>query len=784
MIKKILFILAIVLTASLNAQNISGYIYKDADKNPAQFANIALFGLPDTNFITGVVSYMEGDFTIANVDTGNYLLKISFVGFEENAFPVTVKDQDVQLGEIYLNESSQAIEEVEVKGTMLRGEELVDRTVYTIPPEIEKSSSTGYDVLKKIPSVNVDFNDNVSIIGKSNFIIEIDGKQRDSKFLSRIMPEDIESVEIIHNPSGKYDGTIDAVLSIKLKPEARVGVSGNIGTGFKPFGKKTIQTFGGLDYGLEKVTFYVSGYAFMQNLTNISEIENSFISIDSTIKQNGTGDFSIAAASVNIGSDYYINKKNTLSINYNLKPNDTYNNLVYEGITGNSTNPLYTNSSQTEMDNSSEEHNISLFYKRTFDKPIQELTSENNFYYYSNNENNNFHNELLTLNDVMVDSLTRDEYTASNRNYISSKWNYVHPIGMSMRLETGIQFYYQWLDYQFEATYDTNSYNYNELRNAAYAGITFNKKKIGAQANLRLERSDIEINDSSTNGYFTLLPSVNLQYKISSKHNIKLTYNRRIHRPGITSLNPNLKYSNTDIYSKGNPTLKPELRDRLQLTYSFNFDKNFITSNIYYEFLKDKTSTRTLLETSPQTGEPIIVTQPQNLLTGYETGIGVSGFVKFVRLDARVFTGRYNEFKDDLTTINSQTYTSFSLMNFYFYQLLEEKLTLFAMLNYQGIKYEAQSKTYNPFFYGLGGSYKYNNHSFSAFYMVPFQNELQTGKTITETDQIYSQTINKFDTSYFIMFSYHYSFNKGKAVKKVGKKADIESDTKSEGIGR
>lgn len=776
---------------NLSAQNITGHVYKAEDHSPVQFGNVVLLNLPDSSFNTGVVTYMEGEYSIKNVKPGEYLVKVSYMGYETKMEHISVGENshDIQLEDFVLNAESQNINEVKVTANMIRGKELVDRTVYEIPPEIEKSSTTGYDILKKIPSVQVDFNNNISISGKNNFIIEVDGKQRDAEFLNRIMPEDIESIEIIHNPSGRYDGTIDAVLNIKLKPEARAGISGNIGAMVKPLGKPTAALNAGIDYGLKKITFYVSGFSFIQNLDNTSRISNQFLIFDpdSINNQVGNGDFSISASSLNTGFDYYLNKKNSLSLNYNLRPNHTKNKLNYTGSILRGETPIFLNGSETNTNNSSNESNISLFYKHEFNKPIQELTSENNFYFFNASDNNDFQNYLSELNGQSIEELLREESSLNKRKYFSSKWNYVHPLGMSMRVETGVQFYYQMMDYEFESndTVMNNTYAYHEWRNAAYAGFTLNKKKLGFQVNLRIERSDIGMDNANANGYFTFLPSTNLQYKINSNQNIKLTYNRRISRPNIYNLNPNIRYNSNNTYTKGNLELKPELRDRLQLTYTMNFGKSFISPNIYYEFLSDKVSNRNLLSASPVNGAPTIVSQPQNLLTGYEMGFGMSGFVKFVYLDARIYKGHFEKFSDTLSQINARNYFSYSITNYFTVPLFKEKVNTFVFLNYRGISYDAQSKTYNPFLYGLGANMKIKeNHTIGIFYLLPFQHELEFSKTITSTELLYTETSNNFNTDYFIQLQYHYKFNKGKAVKKLGKKSEFESDTKGGGLGR
>jgi outer membrane receptor protein involved in Fe transport len=358
---------------------------------------------------------------------------------------------------------------------------------------------------------------------------------------------------------------------------------------------------------------------------------------------------------------------------------------------------------------------------------------------------------------------------------------------MSVRLETGVQFYYQVLDYNFVSS-DTilnNNYAYNEWRNAAYAGFTLNKKKIGFQVNFRAERSDIEINKTTPDGYFTFLPSANVQYKFNSNQNVKLTYNRRINRPNIYNLNPNTRYSNTYIFTRGNPGLKPELRDRLQLTYTLNFGKSFLSPHVYYEILSDKVGNRNLLDKSPINGKQAIISQPQNLLTGYETGFGMSGFVKFIYLDARIKKGYFQEYSDTLSQINARDYFSYNLTSYLTAPLFKEKVNTFIFLNYMGVTFDAQSKTYNPFIYGFGANVKIKkNHTLGFFYVLPFQQELEFTRTITSTELLRTESSNNFNTSYFIQVQYHYKFNKGKAVKKIGKKSDIESDTKGGGLGR
>ena len=229
--RKYIFWLLLVTSLTVQAQNIRGKVCFEKDKSPVQFATVGMIQLPDAEMITGVITLTDGGYFFEKVKPGNYFMKVSFVGYKTNGKKVTVEagNGEIAVDTIYLAETTASLNEVTVVGERLKGKEMVDRTVYAIPQVIAKSSSNGYDILKKIPQVNVDFQNNVTLNGSSNFIIQVDGRQRDKEFLAKLLPSDIESIEVVSNPSGKYEGNIDGVINIILKKEARYGMNGNAG---------------------------------------------------------------------------------------------------------------------------------------------------------------------------------------------------------------------------------------------------------------------------------------------------------------------------------------------------------------------------------------------------------------------------------------------------------------------------------------------------------------------------------------------------------------------------
>ena len=794
--KKLTFALILLISFSyISAQTLKGYIYSTPEKTPVEFANVLVLNLPDSSMVKGVITYMDGQYTSENIQPGNYYIRASFVGFRENGLGVEVKEgqTEVWVDTIFLVQKTEDIDEVVVTGDYVRAKELVDRTVYEILPEIEKTSTNGYDVLRKIPSVQVDFNNNVTLNGKSNFIIQVDGKQRDKEFLARIRPEDIKSIEVIHNPSGRYEGDIEGVINVILKKEARMGMNGMIGVQVKPVNKLTMGGAASLDYGREKITFYASGYSFLQNL-NIATTDFRRISlpgeenpVDSVLDISGTGDFSISASSINTGFDYYLNDMNTLSLNYSFKP---FSNLIYLGNDGDillNDQIVNTQENQTDVVSGSSESNISFFYRKKFKKPIQEFTLESIYYFFDSEDDNDFTQRLYNRGGIsVVDSTFRNEATLNNRDYFNTRIDYIQPLGVSMRLEAGYQFYLQHMDYNYESS-DVgagNNYLYSEIRHAGYTSFYWNLKKFSLQTTFRVENSNIEINEKINSRYTTLLPSANLMYKFNPKHNLKFTYNRRINRPDIYRLNPYERLNNDFSVSSGNPYLEPEYKDRLQLTYTMNIKKINFSPYLYHEFYSNKIDNRSSLKTSETTGNITVLSAPENLLTGYEQGFGLNTTIVAFNINGSIYRGHFNSYSDSLSNITARDYYSFRLTSYAFVPLFKKKINAFAFINYNGANRSAQTITYNALLWGLGLQQNIKNHSWGIVYLLPLSKQIRFTKVVTETPVIYSDNTQFFDASWFIQVMYSYKFNKGRTIKKAERKTKVESDTKQGGLGQ
>jgi outer membrane receptor protein involved in Fe transport len=788
--KNLAFLFLLMLSITLQAQNIRGKVYMEKDKTPAQFASVGLMQLNDSSIVTGVITLTDGGYSFEKVKPGSYFIKVSFVGYEAVDKPVEVTGTygDIQVDTIYLVEAATSLEEVTVTAERLKGKELVDRTIYAIPSQVAKVSNNGYDLLKKIPQVNVDFQNNVTLNGSSNFIIQVDGRQRDKEFLAKLLPSDIESIEIINNPSGKYEGNIDGVINVILKKEARYGMNGNASLYIKPINKLTATASASLDYSAGKITYYITAYTFTQNLSISSTTTNHFFWNDSTGYTQGDGDLAVTSSSVNTGFDYYMNDRNSLSFNINYRP-------IHQKVDMLSNTDLSTDgtlvgnyTSLTNNNLKSGEGNVSLFYKKTFKKAVQEFTTDINYYTFNSTEGNDFTNtNYRTGSEEPVSTISRMEDNLNQRDYLSAKFNYVQPLGMSAKLEAGYQAYYQKMRYEFRVNDQEtdNNFLYAELRNSLYGGFTLNMKKFGFQAILRMENSDIDADSVTEPNYTCLLPSANLQYKISATHNLKLTYNRRINRPTIYDLDPYYKVGQNYDISQGNPDLKPEYRDRLQLTYTWNFGNNYFSPSLYYEALSNKISRGYVGIMSTTDSIMTTFSKPFNLLNGYEFGGAVNAMLWFFNINARIYKGHYDAYSGDSYYIPARDYFSYTLTS-YVYHNLDKKKTwnAYAFISYNGVNVDAQSKTYSIPFYGFGAQKQIKDHNIGFFWLLPFSTNIKFQRTVTETPSYSMENVIGFDVSYYIQFMYSYKFNKGKNVKKIDRKVEVESDSKTQGIGQ
>ena len=223
----------------------------------------------------------------------------------------------------------------------------------------------------------------------------------------------------------------------------------------------------------------------------------------------------------------------------------------------------------------------------------------------------------------------------------------------------------------------------------------------------------------------------------------------------------------------------------MQLTYTWNFGSNYFSPYVYKEFYTDKIGSEYQIITSPISGTLTTFTKPFNLLSGFETGAGVNTMLWYINLNARIYKGHINQYTGQTITIPGLDYFSYSITSTAFAMLDKSKKTVaYFYMNYNGVSMNAQSKTYRLPLYGIGGQKQIKDHTIGVFWLLPFSKEITYQKTITKTPAFNSRDIVGFNVAGFVQISYSYKFNKGRNVKKIDHKVEMESDSKSQGIGK
>jgi len=235
--------------------------------------------------------------------------------------------------------------------------------------------------------------------------------------------------------------------------------------------------------------------------------------------------------------------------------------------------------------------------------------------------------------------------------------------------------------------------------------------------------------------------------------------------------------------TQGNPDLKPDYRDRLQLTYTWNFGSNYFSPYVYNEYFSNRVGNQYLVINSPVDNSLTTFTKSFNLLNGYELGGGVNAMLWYININARIYKGHINEYTGPSIFIPSRDYFSWSVTSTAYANFgKNKKTTAFAFLSYEGVNINAQSKTYNHPFYGPGIQTQIKNHSLGVVWVLPLSTQVKLNRTETETAAFTSTNIIGFDASYYVQFMYTYKFNRGKNVKKLDRKVEVESDSKSKAI--
>jgi outer membrane receptor protein involved in Fe transport len=590
---------------------ISGIILDGESKQPIEFCTITLMKQADSSIVTGVLSNDKGLYTIEQIKNGNYYLKISFVGYENFYVNKVVVDEtnfELKVRPVMMKlKMMKTIEVVADKATMQLEP---DKKVFNVEKSIISQGGTAADVLKNVPTINVDAEGNMNLRGGENITIYIDGKQsaqmssNPTQALQQLPAGMIEKVEIITNPSSKYEASgSTGIINIITKKSSQQGWNGSITAGFGDNDKfNKINKFNEgllLNYQKGKLNFFASynhrydtrtGYGIMnqtiENDTVLRYLNNSSTSLNlnRTHAVKGSIDYNISN-NLTVGA--------SLSKNFGLK-NDGEDYVYYNIDVNNDTLSKYKRGSYVK----SESNNLdaAVFIKKTFKKQGQSIGLDANYSDNQNQQTTDYSDYLYNINEKFYyNNPIKVNVTQPTRNKVFNIQSDYSDNFKNVKFETGLRYTNRIIDNTF--TQDTiskintgsfiNNFIYNDIVSAAYTSASSEIKSFKVKAGLRAENTSYYF-DQKTLGtkysrtYFNLFPTASISRKLKYEIDFSASYSMRINRPSANQLNALPDISNPTNTMVGNPNLKPTITHAIEATFSKYFGSQFLLGTLYY----------------------------------------------------------------------------------------------------------------------------------------------------------------------------------------------------------
>ena len=617
--KSILTIFIFCITAAANAQKISGYV-KDEMSKPSAAATISLLRGKDSVAIKYSTSAKDGSYTFNAVPDGNYIIAISHIGYNSaKTKMVTMAAADVSVADIIMKKSIGDLNSVSVSAKRPIVEVRADKTILNVEGTINAQGNDALELLRKSPGVMVDKDDNITLSGKNGVQIFIDGKPSPlsgtdlSNYLKSLQASQIESIELITNPSAKYEAAGNAgIINIKFKKNKNLGTNGSVSAGYN------IGTYAKYNSGISlnnrnaKANVFGS-YNYNRGLSINSFVLNRVQKDSLFYQKNVIKNYNNGSHNFKTGLDYFINNKSTIGllVNGNISDNltETAGPLnIYYRPTNALAKVLYATG-----DNASSRSNVNFNVNYRYAVPKgKELNIDGDYGFFNirgkqfqpNNYYDAITNLLLYSNVYRMVSPT-DIHIYSFKTDYEQNW-------LKGRLGLGGKFAYVSADNNFQRynvfgstdVYDkdrSNTFNYTENINALYVNYNRSFKgwimqlglrgentvSKGQSTGLKYNASTLQYNNydsSAERNYFDLFPSAAVTFNKNPMSQFGITYSRRIDRPAYQDLNPFEFKLNDYTFMKGNTQLRPQYTNSLGFTHTYRYK---LTSQLNFSHVKD-----------------------------------------------------------------------------------------------------------------------------------------------------------------------------------------------------
>ena len=647
--KRTLMLLVTLVFSALQAfgqgstVTIKGKVIEEETDLPLSFVTIAVVGIGSDVPLAGTLTADDGSF---NVETtaSDFVIKISFIGFETKLIEdFTIEGNEIDLGTVVLGADSQELEDVVVVGEKSSTEFRLDKRVFNVGQDLSTAGGSALDVLSNVPSVNVNIEGQISLRGSAGVQILINGKPSvmasdGGNALGTLTADMIESIEVITNPSAKYEAEGTAgIINIVLKKDERKGTNGSISlnTGIPDNHSVGLS----LNHRTEKFNLFSQLGVGYRNMPNENTSINRNKVTDTTIYSVGNGDKYETFYNVILGADYHINDNNviTLSGNYSLEDEDQPSVTNFSSLYGETVISSWDRTEDTEATNP--KYQFDLQYKRDFDDhEDHDLLFSALGSSFAKDQSSYFTNQTTAGADEDLEQRTATDFGETQYTF---KLDYTKPFSDVFTLETGSQYFINDVgnDYMVENLENgtwvvdvsqTNIFDYNQKVLGVYATGAYEKEKWGLKLGLRVEDTDLKTylqntGEENNQNYTDLFPSIHTSYELRENLSIQGGYSRRIFRPRLWDLNPFSNIQNNYNIRTGNPDLQPEYSDSYEVATIYNAGDLSLNFTLYQR------NTTGVVERISFYEDNVNITRPENIGTNNSTGLELNA--KYDALD-------------------------------------------------------------------------------------------------------------------------------------------------------
>lgn len=683
-IKITLFLLC--LSFNLFAQTggkakITGVLKDAKTQEPIAFATAVLVNKATNTNAKLAQTDIDGKFTMPDLANGTYTFRVSFVGYQtmvRDNISITDATGALNFGDIKMNAAAGTVlKDVTVTAQKAAMQMGIDKKVFSVDQSLVSEGGSATDLLANVPSVQTDIDGNVSLRGSSGVRVLIDGKPsliaggNVAQILASIPASSIESVELITNPSSKYDAEGQAgIINIVLKKNTKLGFNGSVAVSAGNRDNYNGNT--NLSFQNSKVNLYGNysyrygnrlGGGFQDIIYKQSTGSTAFANQTTTSNSLDKGH------NIKAGLDYYLAPKSVVSLSggFNARDNDR-NEFVDIRQLGRTSNPVLLSNRLNNNIGSGNSYDLNLDYSQKFKKPKEELTFNFGYSSGTNNNDQDYSTTFTNINGSAVNinpSLQRIFNTGENTNY-NIQTDYTLPVGKAGKIEAGYRSQIRLGDnnqYADSILTNTdiyvrnnkliNNFNSKDQVHALYLNYQNQIKDFGYQLGLRAEDARLDTYLEGYNGnlltnsegnihYKRLYPSVFLSQKLKNEQQVQVSYTRRVNRPRPWDTNPFLDVSDPLNYRAGNPNLLPEDVHSFELGYNKYWKKVTLTSSLYFRQTNDVIQrVRSVPDASG-----IITTTPQNLTRQLNSGLELIG--RFDLIKALNFTSNVNLYQQKI----------------------------------------------------------------------------------------------------------------------------------------